>query len=63
MILCAEQQLPAQNADHAPQTLFMAFIPASLQTAGLDGQNVKKKYQNSLEGLGEQLEPFFWKSS
>jgi len=41
----------------------MAFIPASSQTAGLDGQNVKKRYQKSLEGLGEQLVSFIWKSS
>lgn len=40
----------------------MTFIPASSQTAGLDGQNVKKEYQKSLEGLGEQLLPFIWKS-
>jgi len=36
------------------------FIPASLQTALLDGQNAKKKYQKSLEGLREQ--PAFFSS-
>lgn len=40
----------------------MAFITASSQTAGLDEQNVKMKYQESLEGLGEQLLSFIWKS-
>lgn len=63
MILCARAIASSSKCRSCTTGLFMVFIPASSHTAGLDGQNGKKKYQESLEVLGKQLVSFTWKSS